>query len=84
MKFKEYIKEARENAGLSQADVANKLGNISPQYMSNIERGICHPSAEALKVMCSMYGVNYQQAANMVLVEYLHKKEMIFKRNFKV
>ena len=31
-----------------------------------------------------MYGVNYQQAANMVLVEYLHKKEMIFKRKFKV
>ena len=38
--FGEFIRGAREVSGLSQAQVASQLGLKSPQFISNIERGI--------------------------------------------
>lgn len=36
----EYVKQKRSEANLSQADVAKSIGLASPQFISNIERGI--------------------------------------------
>ena len=35
-----YLKQVRETSGLTQHDVSAKLGYSSPQFISNIERGI--------------------------------------------
>jgi len=36
----EFVKEARLAAGLSQTKLAKRLGWSSPQFVSNIERGL--------------------------------------------
>lgn len=45
MKFGDKIKELREEAGLSQRQLAFKL-DITPTYMSKIERGEFNPPSE--------------------------------------
>lgn len=35
------LRELREASGMSQLDLARRLGYSTPQYISNIERGIC-------------------------------------------
>lgn len=50
------IKEVREEAGLSQRDLAEPLGYTSPQYISNIERGIANINIETLSKICSILG----------------------------
>lgn len=42
------IKKAREKAGLTQEDVAKKVG-IHVSYYSRIERGVVNPSVEILE-----------------------------------
>ncbi len=44
----ELIRQKRENLGITQRDCAKYLGLSSPQYISNIERGLCGPSVETL------------------------------------
>lgn len=40
MKVSTLIKSARVKAGLTQADLGYKLGFSSPQFISNVERGL--------------------------------------------
>ena len=37
----DYLQSKRMKVGLSQGDVATKLGYSSPQFISNFERGLC-------------------------------------------
>jgi transcriptional regulator with XRE-family HTH domain len=60
MKFSEfgdYLKEKREKAGLSQTEVSTKFGYTSPQFISNIERGIARPPTEILPKLIKLYGL---------------------------
>ena len=41
------VKEAREKSGMTQADLAEKVG-VSVTYISSIERGISFPRGEVL------------------------------------
>lgn len=43
------IKEARIAAGLSQGDLAYKLGYSTPQFVSNLERGVSLPPIKSMK-----------------------------------
>src|SRR4030067_449948 len=56
MKFGSYIRRCRQTAGLSLRELA-EIGQISPAYLSRVERGIVPPSdgliqslADALKI----------------------------------
>lgn len=57
MKFGKYLKQVREAAGLSQRDVADKLGYSTPQFISNWERGVSHPPVSAVKKISILYKV---------------------------
>ena len=37
--YANFWREARTNSGLSQSELSLKLGNVSPQFVSNVERG---------------------------------------------
>lgn len=50
------IKKARKDAGLTQAEVAKKLG-LTPQAISNYERGINNIPAALLFDLAQMYGL---------------------------
>ncbi|MCB0394586.1 MAG: helix-turn-helix transcriptional regulator [Bdellovibrionales bacterium] len=65
-----YLKNKRENAGLSQKDVADHLGLSSPQYISNFERGVCGPSLETVKELCSIYKINKREIVDIMIEDY--------------
>lgn len=46
-KFGKRVKEAREISGMTQADLAEKVG-VSVTYISSIERGVSFPRGEVL------------------------------------
>ena len=59
----EKIKSAREKAGLTQAQLAEKVGTTS-QNISQYERGIRNPKYNTLEKIARSLGVD---------VEYFHK-----------
>ena len=52
------LKSARVNAGLTQKDAAAKLG-VSNKTLGSWESGTSFPSANKIEMLCSLYGVNY-------------------------
>lgn len=46
---KKILLESRHKAGLSQKDVAEAMGYTSPQFVSNIERGLVNIPVESMK-----------------------------------
>ena len=54
-KLGEYLREKRVRADLTQGFVAEKMGFTSPQFISNIERGLCSPPMDVLKRMIRLY-----------------------------
>ncbi|MCB0378100.1 MAG: helix-turn-helix transcriptional regulator [Bdellovibrionales bacterium] len=55
--FNEFLREQREAAGLSQKEVATKLGYSSAQFISNWERGISAPPVKILRKLAKLYNV---------------------------
>ncbi len=56
-KLAKFLKEKRTLAGLSQKDVATKLGYSTSQFISNWERGISQPPIHTLRTLATMYSV---------------------------
>ena len=54
----ERIKELRQKAGLTQAELAEKLG-FQPQTVSNWENGKTFPDVMQIKKIEDLYGVSY-------------------------
>ena len=63
----DFLKEKRVAAGLSQKDVADKLGYSTPQFISNWERGVSHPPINALKKIGEMYKVSADELFEVTL-----------------
>jgi transcriptional regulator with XRE-family HTH domain len=51
------LRATRENQGRRLVDVAARAG-ISPQYLSEIERGRKEPSSEMIAAVCGALGLN--------------------------
>jgi|JI10StandDraft_1071094.scaffolds.fasta_scaffold03047_11 transcriptional regulator with XRE-family HTH domain len=51
------IKEFRQKAGMSQADLAYSI-QMDAQNISRIERGLVNPSAYAVKQICEALGIS--------------------------
>ncbi len=47
------LKKARKNLGLTQEQVANKIGKATNTY-ARIERGVAKPSHDTLKAICKV------------------------------
>lgn len=57
------LKELREKRGLSQAEVAQEIG-ISRQMYNKYERGDTEPSLNAIKALCTLYNISYEELLN--------------------
>lgn len=57
----EVLQMAREKKGLTQQTVADKLGYTSPQFISNVERGISVFPEHKTKPWGKLIGVNPEQ-----------------------
>lgn len=53
------IKEAREHAGLTQAELSKAI-NVSRSILSRIERGKRSPTIEQVDLICDATGVNFE------------------------
>ena len=70
--FGRYLKNARINAGYTQAQIAKLLEYSSSQFISNVERGISSPPFKLLKVFADVYKLDREA----LLEEYIkHKRE---------
>lgn len=66
-KLGQYLKGVRENANYTQADVSTKLGYTSPQFISNIERGISVVPLKTLSRMVNLYKVSPESVVKIIL-----------------
>lgn len=64
-----FLKEKRVEAGLTQSDVARKLGYSSPQFISNWERGLANPPVFVLRDITKMYKVPADKMFSVLMEE---------------
>lgn len=62
-----FLKEKREDAGLSQGDVRDALGYKTPQIISDWERGVCGAPRDALLKLADLYKVKPAVLADVLL-----------------
>lgn len=65
--FGEYLKTAREAKGLSQAELASRLGYTSPQFVSNVERGIVLLPLEAIRKAIRILDLNREKVIDLII-----------------
>ena len=53
----QFLKEKREECGMSQLEVARQLGYSSPQFVSNWERGIVAPPIDTIAILIDLYKI---------------------------
>ena len=66
-KLGQFLKDVREQSSLTQAEVSQKLGYTSPQFISNIERGISVVPLKTLARMVGLYKVNPETVVRIIL-----------------
>lgn len=69
-----HLKKKRLESGVSQMEVARKLGYTSPQFVSNVERGLCSFPLNKLKILVDLYKLDREQLTQIILSE--HEKDV--------
>lgn len=81
--FSKYVKQKREDAGLSQKQVAEQLGYSTPQFISNWERGISMPPIKSVKKLADIYQTSVEEIFNLLLEDTLLQVTNDFKKKLK-
>lgn len=84
MEFSERLKDLRKQAGLTQVDVAEKLGISQPAYAS-WERGVKKPTQENLVKIAQILNVSvdYLVGNSEEITDELDNIELLFRMNLK-
>lgn len=77
-----FLKDKRNKSGLSQKDVATKLGYSTSQFISNWERGISQPPINTLRTLANMYHVSADEMFNVLLEETMIRVRAELKAKF--
>ena len=67
-----YLKAKRQESGLTQQEVADKLGYSTAQFISNFERGLCSPPLNNLKTIIGLYDIAVDEIMDLILKEQEH------------
>jgi transcriptional regulator with XRE-family HTH domain len=62
-----FLRDMRESSDWTQLEVSRKLGYTSPQFISNIERGISVVPLKTLSRMIQLYKADPEQVVNLIL-----------------
>ncbi|MDG0816456.1 helix-turn-helix domain-containing protein [Bdellovibrio svalbardensis] len=81
--FRDYIRDARISSGLSQGDVASKLGYSTPQFISNWERGVSMPPIDSLKTIAKMYQISPEELFETMEAEIVKDLKLSLHKKFK-
>lgn len=66
-KLAKFLRHQREKSGLSQAEIAQKLGYTSAQFISNWERGLSTPPIQMLKKLAYYYNTDAKELFEICL-----------------
>lgn len=66
-KVGQFFRLHREKSGLTQAQVARKVGYGSPQFISNIERGISVAPLALMATLLKLYRANGARLTKIIL-----------------
>lgn len=66
----DYTRQKRIAAGLSQRQVAQKLGYNNAQFVSNVERGLCNYPLRNLKKLEKLIGLDLVHTRDLLVIEY--------------
>ena len=80
--FGKFLKDKRENMGLSQAAIAEKMGYTTPQFVSNWERGLAMPPMKTLKKLAEMYKIPQQELFDILLQATVHQVKVNLHKKF--
>lgn len=75
LRFADFLRNKRLEAGLTQGDVAKKLKLKNAQFVSNIERGLAPVPFSTLKLLMKCYDMSYEELSE----KYLELQESILK-----
>ncbi len=78
-----FLRESREKAGLTQMDVADRLGYSSAQFISNWERGLSSPPMKTLNTLAQMYKVGTEEIFQSILAITISTTEESLRRQYK-
>ena len=70
MNIYELLKAARIKQGMSQNELASRLGYTTPQFISNWERGMSLPPHDKLALLCTILKINRSQLRILLVKEY--------------
>ena len=62
-----FLKEKRKEKGLSQQKVSEELQLKSPQFVSNVERGLCGIPIDQLKELIHIYELDEEEMIAMLM-----------------
>ncbi len=83
IKVGKFIRSKRERVGLSQAEIAKRMGYGTPQFVSNWERGVSLPPVSSIKKLAALLDVSAEGLFELILeIEVLLAKEK-FERKFR-
>lgn len=63
----QYLKQQRQECGLTQDQLAKGLGYKSPQFVSNWERGTCYPALETMPQIADALQISKKSLATMLV-----------------
>jgi transcriptional regulator with XRE-family HTH domain len=63
----QFLKESRKRAGLSQVELATKLGYETPQFISDWEREVYSPPMKKLFLICELLAIKPEKFFAMLL-----------------
>jgi transcriptional regulator with XRE-family HTH domain len=78
----EYLKTKRVSSGLTQGDVATKLGYTSAQFVSNWERGLSLPPIVTLKKICGLYKISQDEMYSNLVDHSVRELKMDLEKKF--
>ena len=67
MELCSYLLKAREKKGLTQKQLAEKLGIVSAQLISNWERGLCAPPIKKISTLASVLDIKFDPTFYLVM-----------------
>ncbi|MGE0633710.1 MAG: helix-turn-helix domain-containing protein [Pseudobdellovibrionaceae bacterium] len=77
--FGELMQKKRLESGLSQGDLAKKLGYSTSQFISNWERGICSAPYSVIEKLVKILNLNKEDLLEAMLMDTRRSFEMKLK-----
>jgi len=67
MNFGQKLRKLRQEKGITQQQLAERLGYVTNSYISDVEKGAFIPSREKLKKIAKAFGVSFKELDDLLL-----------------